>query len=59
MLFLLLSEAGAEASHLLFELSNGVLLVYIHSFQHLQLCTQLGVLQLTLLQVDLEPQTNI
>lgn len=52
-LFLLLCETCLQASHLLFKLSDGVFLVHIHRLQHLHLCTQLSVLQLAVLQVNL------
>ena len=53
MLLLLLSEAGLEVRHLLLKASDAVLLVHVHRLQQLQLCTLLGVLQLTVLQVNL------
>lgn len=54
VLSLLLSQACLQASHFLFELSDGVFFVHVHRLQHLQLCTQLSVLQLSVFQVNLE-----
>ena len=48
-----LNHAGPEPLQLLLELSDGHLPVQLHCLQHLKLCTQLGVLQLSAAQVDL------
>jgi len=54
VLFVLLSEARLQPSHLLFELGDCVFLVHIHRLQHLQLCTQFSVLQLPVFQMNLK-----
>lgn len=58
VLVLLLSKAHLQSSHLLFKLSNGVVFVNIHRFHHLQLSTQLRVLELTVFQVNLMQTQN-
>lgn len=45
VLFVLLTDARLQSSHLFFKLGNRVFLVHVHRFQHLQLCTQLSIFQ--------------
>lgn len=48
-----LGNTGPEPVQLLLELGDGHLPVQLHRLQHLQLCTQLSVLQLSAAQVGL------
>lgn len=53
VLFVLLTEARLQSSHLFFKLGNGVFLVHVHRFQHLQLRTQLSIFQFPVFQMNL------